>query len=329
MGTPGAIGRISPSGAVTLYPVPGTRAAPQDVARGYDGNVWFTDAAGSIGRITPGGDITMFPVPTPGAGPFRICRGPYQALWFTELIGRIGSIDSAGKITEVPLPTPGARPWGIALDSKLRLWFTESGGSRLGVLAFGNSFGEYTAQRGWGIAVGNDDAIWFGGDSALVRFIPGDYTHQPVFQSFPLPPGQFAASITSDADGNLWLGGFGKVLRVALGRCSPSGRDLCLGERFRARVDWGAGSLTGTGSPVALTPQAGYFWFFSPNNVELAVKIVDGRDFNGRYWVFAASLTNVEFTLTVTDTSTGAIRTYHNAASQQSSVADTNAFPGQ
>jgi hypothetical protein len=64
-----------------------------------------------------------------------------------------------------------------------------------------------------------------------------------------------------------------------------------------------------------------------PNNVDLAVKIVDGRPFNGRHWVFVGSLTNVEFTLTVTDTSTGAVRTYHNAPGEQASLADTDAFP--
>ncbi|MDQ2869604.1 MAG: hypothetical protein M3S32_02595 [Acidobacteriota bacterium] len=56
------------------------------------------------------------------------------------------------------------------------------------------------------------------------------------------------------------------------------------------------------------------------------VKVVDGRPFNEHSWVFAASLTNVQFTLTVTDISTGQTRTYRNGAGQQSTIADTAAF---
>ena len=28
----------------------------------------------------------------------------------------------------------------------------------------------------------------------------------------------------------------------------------------------------------------GYFWFFDPANVELAVKVLDGRPINGKFW---------------------------------------------
>ncbi len=65
---------------------------------------------------------------------------------------------------------------------------------------------------------------------------------------------------------------------------------------------------------------------FPPLPRALTVKVVDGRPFNGHYWVFAASLTNVEFTLTVTDISTGQTRMYRNGAGQQSTIADTAAF---
>jgi hypothetical protein len=47
---------------------------------------------------------------------------------------------------------------------------------------------------------------------------------------------------------------------------------------------------------------------------------------DGHFWVFYGSLTNVEFTLTVTDTQTGAIKTYFNPQGQLASVADTSAF---
>jgi hypothetical protein len=56
------------------------------------------------------------------------------------------------------------------------------------------------------------------------------------------------------------------------------------------------------------------------------LKVVDGRGFNGKFWVFYGALSNVEYQITVTDTSTGAVRVYTNPSGQLSSVADTSAF---
>jgi len=53
---------------------------------------------------------------------------------------------------------------------------------------------------------------------------------------------------------------------------------------------------------------------------------VDGRALNGRFWVFSGALSNVEYTITVTDTSTGQVRTYANPAGSLVSLADTSAF---
>jgi len=54
--------------------------------------------------------------------------------------------------------------------------------------------------------------------------------------------------------------------------------------------------LTGSGYGVPLTRESGYFWFFDPDNIELTVKILDGRGVNGKYWVFISSMTDVAFT---------------------------------
>ncbi len=47
---------------------------------------------------------------------------------------------------------------------------------------------------------------------------------------------------------------------------------------------------------------------------------------SGKFWVFYGALSNVEYTLTVTDTQTGAVKTYKNLSGQFASVADTEAF---
>jgi hypothetical protein len=73
-----------------------------------------------------------------------------------------------------------------------------------------------------------------------------------------------------------------------------------------------ADGRTGVGEAVSETSDTGMLWFFSSNNLEAIVKVVNGCSFNQRYWVFAAGLTNVATTLRVTDTQTGVLRTYTN-----------------
>lgn len=66
-GGAGKIGRITPTGAVTEFPLPTPNSFPLGVTAAPDGNVWFTEsgaAANKIGRITPSGTVTEFPVPS-------------------------------------------------------------------------------------------------------------------------------------------------------------------------------------------------------------------------------------------------------------------------
>jgi hypothetical protein len=78
-----------------------------------------------------------------------------------------------------------------------------------------------------------------------------------------------------------------------------------------------------------MTTDTGYFWFFSNGNVEMVVKVVDGRAFNNKFWVFAGGLTNVDVTLTVTDTETGTVNTYRNLANTAfQPIQDTAGFDG-
>jgi hypothetical protein len=112
------------------------------------------------------------------------------------------------------------------------------------------------------------------------------------------------------------------------GTCVPNDTALCLtGGRFRVEVEWedfDGGS--GPGRVHPLTGDTGAFWFFHPSNLELFVKVLDARAVNGHWWVFYGSLSNVPFTLTVTDTVTGTAKTYENPPRTFASRGDTTAF---
>ena len=116
--------------------------------------------------------------------------------------------------------------------------------------------------------------------------------------------------------------------RAATGVCVPGPTRLCLqGGRFAVDAVWkDFQGRTGTGTAVPLSGDTGYFWFFAPTNVEVVAKVLDGRALGGKFWFFYGALSNVEYTLTVTDTQTGAVKIYKNPSGQFGSVADTAAF---
>ncbi len=127
-----------------------------------------------------------------------------------------------------------------------------------------------------------------------------------------------------------WVGGLLLLTAGGLSAapCAPSQNTLCLNaSRFEVEVSWrDSRGRTGVGQAVSITADTGYFWFFSEANIELVVKVLDARSVNGKYWVFFGALSSVEYDLTVTDTLTGAVRTYHNDLGNFASVGDTGAF---
>jgi hypothetical protein len=97
--------------------------------------------------------------------------------------------------------------------------------------------------------------------------------------------------------------------------------------RFLATVTWkAADGSTGSGNLTVISAETKGFWFFSSDNIDLVFKVLDGRAVNNKFWVFWGSLTNLQYTLTVTDTLTGAKKVYTNPQGQMTSGADTTAF---
>ncbi|MFY9822964.1 MAG: metallophosphoesterase [Thermoanaerobaculia bacterium] len=111
---------------------------------------------------------------------------------------------------------------------------------------------------------------------------------------------------------------------------APDASALFLGHgRFRAEAAWrDAAGNSGVGKLAAPAADgSGLFWFFSPDNWELMVKVIDGCALNGHFWVYAAGTTDVEYTLTVTDTLTGRTARYENPLGRAApAITDTEAF---
>ncbi len=143
-------------------------------------------------------------------------------------------------------------------------------------------------------------------------------------------------SFGEDADGEIWLTASGTLYRLLDptvpdgGPCVADANHLCLtGGRFRVSLSWRTDTgATGLGTGVSLGEDAGMFWFFSANNPEVFVKVLDACfDPFQHFWVFAAGLTNVETSLRVVDTATGQSRSYDRPlGTLYEAVSDTRAF---
>jgi len=110
-----------------------------------------------------------------------------------------------------------------------------------------------------------------------------------------------------------------------------SGTSLSLNNnRFSVELQWrDFADNTGNGRAVPLTEDSGGFYFFGPDNVELTVRLLDQCALSGfnSYWVFVGGSTDVEFTLSVTDTQTSNLKTYENPLGNSfAGITDTQAF---
>lgn len=103
----------------------------------------------------------------------------------------------------------------------------------------------------------------------------------------------------------------------------------CLLGRFQTAVEWRTASASGHATPVRVgTDETSLFWFFSPGNWEVTVKLLNGCDINDHWWVFAAALTNQAYTIKVVDARRPElVREYSNPlGNRAAAIADTQAF---
>ncbi len=123
--------------------------------------------------------------------------------------------------------------------------------------------------------------------------------------------------------------GFEEVNEV-VPTCVPGPTNLCLNQdRFKVEVDWRdfAGN-TGRAEVVPFgSDDSGLLWFFSAENWEVLIKVLNGCGFNQHFWVFSAATTNVEYTLRVIDTVAEMTQEYFNPlGTAAAAITDTFAF---
>jgi streptogramin lyase len=221
------VGRITPNGDVTEFPIPTANAAAQMITSGPDGNLWFTEfgtssdqSSGKIGRITTAGEVTEFPV---YGNPWGIVVGPDDNLWYTTYYGgRIGRITTAGVVTTFPVTT--TTTLAITNGADGNLWFTEPIASRVGRITPEGVVTEFSAgitsgSNPHGITGAPDGNVWF---VEVTANQVGRITPEGVVTEFSagISPGSGPEQITAGADGNLW---FTESTGDRIARITPEG----------------------------------------------------------------------------------------------------------
>jgi lysyl endopeptidase len=107
--------------------------------------------------------------------------------------------------------------------------------------------------------------------------------------------------------------------------CRPDQFTLCLmSRRFQVEVDWTNqfNGSSGRGGAIVGTDSTGYFFFTDATNYELIVKILDQSNVIKVYY---GELTDLQFTITVTDLDSGTVKTYQNSPGDCGAI-DEDAF---
>ena len=227
------IGRITPGGIITEFPIPTPDSDPWGIAAGPDGNLWITEVrANRIARMTPAGVVTEFQVPgahCEKAEWWDICdlsgiaAGPDGNLWFTMFWGGIGRITPSGIVSVFDTMAYGnGGVYGstdITRGPGGNLWFTASWSLHIGEISPEGKVTAFPTQAGspLGITSGPDGNVWY-----VDNDVPRVFRMNPdgVETTFPLPwTDGYLRDMAAGPDGNLWfVDGYER-----LGRITPSG----------------------------------------------------------------------------------------------------------
>ena len=198
-----AIGRITPAGEITEFPVNCSFCSLSDIVQGPDGILYFTSNEPILGRITTSGEF-LAPIPMPDsdvlAGDLAV-NG--NEIWITDFnndsLWRYNDTD--GQFTQFPVPEPA----DVAVDLGGRVWFTAPLAPGIGELnpATGAVTVTPTERTPRQLTVASDGDIWF-----TARFAPqgvGELDPDTNnVREFPLtnvgPEGTTASS-----DGSVWF----------------------------------------------------------------------------------------------------------------------------
>jgi virginiamycin B lyase len=142
------VGRITPSGDLTFYPLP-SRYGPPNNARPIavvvqpDGVAVVSEESGhAYATITPDGTVTEYPLTPPDAKAAALTFDTAGTLWIQyNTPDDIGEVLPDGSVRPFPIPTKDAVQHRIIIGPDGSLWFTELKADKIGHMVNGHESG--------------------------------------------------------------------------------------------------------------------------------------------------------------------------------------------
>jgi hypothetical protein len=159
-------------------------------------------------------------------------------------------------------------------------------------------------------------------------------------RTFQLPAtGAYTTWSESALPGSIDVPAGDHVLRVEAGTAGfnldwlelVSNQPSCVAGTYQGCLQGNRFAITATiqGQPAKVQATLGdvvYFQVFDPQNVEVALKVLDARPIDGHFWTFHGSLTSLPYEVSVIDTTTGEHRRYVKTSTDLCGGADTLSF---
>ncbi len=288
----GGVGRITPQGAVTLFPEPPElHGSPFEIVAGPDGALWFDHAAiftptgQAIGRITTAGEISEFSTGlTNDSSVTNLTAGTDGNVWFADesFSPAIGRVTPEGQITEFPGLAPEEYPiiFGPTPAADGSLFFSANEAHSIAVERITPN-GEITrlrqgldpkTYRVGPFTVAADGNLWFrvernrpavktsrvGGPTAIARMTPAGKVTEFSRCLRNLPEFAGPEGLTEGPEGDIWFNTrtSGEVAHANVASTPAIGRVTPDGRITEYRY-----GLTEESEPDNLTVTGGRIWF--------------------------------------------------------------------
>ena len=289
----GTIGRITPNGTISLFPVDNPTLS---ITNGPDGALWVSSFM-SIGRITTAGQGHFFPLDTSS---LDVTTGPDGALWFTNACllpvqpagvvpppcgpTGLGRVTTGGELTQFVDIGPEADPRSITRGPEDNLWFVRADGriTRVNLAGTVDDIVFNLAEIPTDLAIGPDGGIWFTQPTMqrIGRVMSLAFNFITIADSAPLgmAPGLDGSVWFTDEDGNRvgHLGRAGSFIQYELGADHAPTAIAAAPDGGAYFTNFGAGTIG------RITPEGEFVEFALPFPDDSPEDIVRGPD--GNYW---------------------------------------------
>lgn len=300
-------------------------ATSRGVFKSVDGAASWMPA--SVGLADGGEALYTYALAADPQTPTTLYAGTVRGLFVSE--------DGGGSWTRLEIPTssppavsvvavdpqtPSTLYASTFLSGQSRFWKSTDGGASWSQTGLGS------LVRAVVIDPAVPSILYAGTSKKVFRSIDGGASWPSFSMGLVFGGGLHAMAIAGSDPTTVFAATDGGVFDVQV-LTDPTVLELRAG-RFRVEVDWrDFQNGTGQGKVAVAGADSGLFYFFSRDNWELLAKVLSGCAINDRFWVFGAATTNVEYTLRVTDTATGTVKSYHNSLGVASpAITDTQAF---